>query len=158
MKKLLAIIVLGLLFSGNALAKEILIKCVGKYTDNFVIDLKSQTWNNAGSKKSLAKKVYIDDQLIVELHYMEDKMPCYSDGTCTIGMDTLNRLTGKFIQVFLKVPKKELHKEWFDAKPMFESEKKFIERARDFKAKKRLNPEYFSSYYSAQCSLGERKF
>lgn len=147
-----------LLLSGNLSAKEILIKCVGKHTDNFVINLKSRTWNNAGSKKSLAKKVYIDDQLIVELYYMEEKMPCYSDGTCMIGMDTINRLTGKFTQVFLRIPKQELHKDWFDEKPMLESEKKLVERARDFIAQKRLNPEYHNKYYTAQCSLGERKF
>ena len=158
MKKLLTIMVLGLLLSGNAYAEKINIKCVGKYTDNFVIDLKSKTWNNASSKKSLAKKVYIDDQIIVETHFMKYKMPCFRDGTCLIGMEIINRLTGEYNQIFLKIPKKELHKEWFEAKPIFESEKKFIERARDFIGQKSLIQKYLKTYYSSQCSLGKRKF
>ena len=158
MKKLLGIVFIGLLFSSSLSAKDILIKCVGKHTDNFVINLKSKTWNNAASKKSLARKVYIDDQVIVETHYMDDKWPCNTKGKCTVGISIINRLTGKYSSVFLKVPKNELHKEWFEKKPMFESDEKFIERARDFIAQRRLNSAYLSSSYSSQCALDDKKF
>ena len=70
MKKLLSIIVLGLLLGGNAYAEEIVLDCKGirasvdgKVEDNdfdrtIIIDLNKKTWRNPGTKK---EKLVIQD-------------------------------------------------------------------------------------------------
>ena len=144
--------------STKVLSKEILIKCVGSSTDNFLIDLKKKTWGNAGSQKSLHKKIYVDDQVFLELYFMKEPYPCHKTKGCSVGYNLINRLTGDYTQLFLNIPKQELNNEWFNQKPIYESDKKFYSRARQYLSKKSLNPRYVKSRYRAKCKTAEKKF
>ena len=174
MKKFLAILVLGLLWCSIGLAKELLIQCEGKqiigeskgntFTDNFLIDTSKKTWGNAVADKSKHDDIYIDDQWFLKVHYMggDEAWVCSSDG-CTAGYHEINRLTGEFTSLWLEIPRDELQKEWFDKKPIYESEKKFYMRAVEYLSKKSLNisqgtPKYVESYYKAKCTKSDKKF
>ena len=164
MKKLLSIIVLGLLLGGNAYAKEILIKCVGKHTEEFLIDTSKKTWGNTVADRSTDRKdIFISDQIFLRVSHLkgDEAWVCTSSG-CGVSYEEINRLTGDFKSVILKIPRDELNKEWFDKKPIYESKKKFYMRAKEYLSKKSFNGATLSPYvttlYRAKCGKAKKKF
>jgi len=164
MKKLLGILVLGLFWCNTSFAEELLIKCVGKYTDEFLIDTSKKTWGNAVADRSTDRKdIFISEQIFLRVTYMkgDEAWVCTSSG-CGVGYDEINRLTGDYKSITLKIPRDELNKEWFDKKPIYESKQKFYTRARKYLSEKAfggasLSP-YVTTEYRAKCSKADKKF
>ena len=171
MKKLLSIIVLGLLLSGNTYAKKIIIECFGTYNDktdfygekfknNFIIDDKKKTWKMPTQIKPWQVFI-INDKIVGRLdRFKKDSPLCMSNNRCGIGYHRLNRYTGEYISLFADIKKSELMK-FHDDTGMFESDEKFFNRAgllifgqvaSDPVAKES------SILEESQCKAGEKKF
>ncbi len=167
MKKIFAIVVLGLIFPTNvALTKELLIECNGKYdgqqlTDHFLINISKKTWGNAKASKSKHEKIFIDDERFLRLYKMKKDQAWVCDmaasGICSVGYSELNRSTGEYTTAFFKMPRSVIYKEWYDKKPLYESEKKFHKRALDYLTSIK-QAQYLDQYYKAKCKKTDKKF
>jgi len=166
LKKLLGIVVLGLLLSGNAYPKEIIIECFGTYSDgakyknNFIINDKKKTWKTPTQNKPW-KVFIINDKIIGRLDGFKKVSPvCMSNNRCGIGYHRLNRYTGEYLSLFADIKKPELIKFHKDT-GLFENDEKFFKRAgllifgqvaSDSGAKES------SILEKSQCKAGEKKF
>ena len=103
MKKLLGIVVMGLLSSGNAYAKNISIKCVGKNQD-FSLILSFEDGGNwlsiKGDKKVVGTKNTILGEEVVTLNITEDKIKYMEmiSSTETFMVIDINRFDGSMYQ------------------------------------------------------------
>jgi hypothetical protein len=105
MKKLLGIVVLGLLLSGNAFAKNIIIKCLAKNKD-FSLILSFEDGGNwisiKGNKKVVGtnRNIVLGEEEVVTLKITEDKieyMEMIASSETFMVID-INRVDGRMYQ------------------------------------------------------------
>ncbi len=167
MKKLLGIVVLGLFLTSNtAFTKELLLECTGKYdgqnlTDYFSINTSKKTWGNTKANKSKHNKVYIDNERFLRLYDMKYdkawKCDMMASGMCSVGYGEINRSTGEYTSAIFEMPRSVIFKEWYDKKPLYESDKKFHMRALDYLTSIK-RAQYLDQYYKAKCKKTSKKF
>tara|TARA_B100001778_G_C18354616_1_gene523586 strand:+ start:251 stop:727 length:477 start_codon:yes stop_codon:yes gene_type:complete len=158
MKKLLGIVVLGLLLSTTAISEEILIKCF--YDDgniNYIVDTKKKTWMTTSQTKP--RKAYIDDKIFLRTWaYSSKKKEMHTDcigGECTIGYEELDRTTGKYSRLIIETTKAKV-KEFNDNN----SFKNIDELRLAMKEYIRRNAygKYILTFYTAECEKTKKAF
>ena len=112
MKKLLGIIVLGLLLSGNGYAEEIVLDCKGisasvdgKVEDDdfdrtIIIDLNKKTWRNPGSQK---KKLVIQDSFFGK-YWIAEFVVGKTNPSIDVMVHKLNRYNGELDVISTDLP------------------------------------------------------
>ena len=167
MKKLLGIVVLGLLLSGNAYSKEIFINCFGiiestkeKFNSNYIIDTTRGTWKMPRQTEPWDIFI-INDSIIGRLEYFDKNYTmCFRDKYCLVGQSRLNRQTGEYVTLTTYVKQSELLKFHKDSK-MFEGNDKFFNRAGAF-----INSQIIAdkvskaklTYQKSNCEASKKKF
>ena len=112
MKKLLGILVLGLLLSGNAYAEEIILDCKGvsatfdgkadvnDFDRTIIIDLNKKTWRNPGTKK---EKLVIQDSFFGK-YYIAGYVVGVSNPGIGVMVHKLNRYNGELDVISTDLP------------------------------------------------------
>ena len=112
MKKLLMILVLGLLLSSNAYAEEIVLDCKGKHVTvdgkakvndfdrTIIIDLNKKTWRNPGTKK---EKLVIQDSFFGK-YYISGHVVGVKNPGIGVMIHKLNRYNGELDVISTDLP------------------------------------------------------
>ena len=157
MKKILGIMVLGLLWCNSAYAEEILIKCSVEGSElNFIVDTKKKTWGTTSENKPQA--AVITDKFFLRTWYYSAKKKkiattCFSNGMCDLGYREINRLSGEYTEMHLKVPKEKIVE--FNNKNSFRSVEKLRIAMKRFML---LNPGTVELFASGNCKKSEKAF
>ena len=111
MKKLLGIVVLGLLLSGNAYAEEIVLNCKVKFvsydgkvldedfSETIILNIKKKQWKHSWTKKGSEKVLLVEDDYFAS--YSVDNYEVYSKSIPYIGAGykIINRYDGTYTHV-----------------------------------------------------------
>ena len=112
MKKLLGILVLGLLLSGNAYAEEIILDCKGEsvtvdgkskvndFDRTIIIDLNKKTWKNPGTK---TEKLVIQDSFFGK-YYIAGYVVGVKNPGIGVMVHKLNRYNGELDVISTDLP------------------------------------------------------
>jgi len=118
MKKILTIIFLGLMFSGNVYAEEIILKCEselwkgkdgkwesikGEYTDIIIINTDKKNWRYSNTKLGGEHPLIITDEFF-GTYSVASYIYGKANPTISIGYTEINRYNGKSLDVETKVP------------------------------------------------------
>jgi len=115
MKKLLGIIILGLLLSVNAYAEEIVLECKsyhnsfdGKidndyYSETIVLDLNKKHWKYSYTKKGNESKLIIQDNFFAT-YYVQGYVVGVANPTITVTYDSIDRYNGERVSVNAGLP------------------------------------------------------
>ena len=118
MKKLLGIVVLGLLLSGNAYAKEIVLNCRANFvsfdgevkktsfTETIILNIKKEEWKHSWTKKGSEKVLLIEEDYFAS--YDVNNFEAYLNSIPYIGASykIINRYDGSYTHVVTSFPAK----------------------------------------------------
>ena len=156
MKKLLGIVVM-LLWCNVGFAEKILIKCSVESSElDFIVDTKKKTWGTVYQAKP--EDAVITDEFFLRTWYYSSKKKkisttCYSDGTCDLGYKEINRLSGKYTEMHIKLPKEKIIE--FNNKNSFRSVEKLRIGMKKFI---NSNPGNIEMFASGNCKKSEKAF
>ncbi len=116
MKKLLGIVVLGLLLSKSAYAKEIVLNCKvnfvsfdGKvlnenYSETIILNIKKKVWKYSWTKKGSEKILLVEDDYFASYDVDNYEVNFESSPYIGAGYQIINRYTGSYTKVSTLFP------------------------------------------------------